>query len=140
MELNRFKYLLADGRLSRRQINQILASVGVATVSVPLTGNWAHADTNHNATLRSIPYPRESGKKYANHCRFFRPRCRPGCRSVVQNRIPDHQTDRKVFRRIRCRNFGGISTVSYRPSILGRTLRALKRCSRCQGRGIYRTE
>ena len=46
MELNRFKDMLADGKLSRRQINQILASVGVATVSIPLIGNWAHADTN----------------------------------------------------------------------------------------------
>jgi spermidine/putrescine-binding protein len=48
MELNRFKDMLADGKLSRRQINQILASVGIATVSVPLTGNWTHADTNLN--------------------------------------------------------------------------------------------
>ncbi len=46
MELNRFKDLLADGRLNRRQINQILASVGVATVSVPLIGNRAHAESN----------------------------------------------------------------------------------------------
>ncbi|MEX0809074.1 MAG: extracellular solute-binding protein [Dongiaceae bacterium] len=46
MELNRFKGMLADGKLSRRQINKILASVGIATVSVPLTGNWARADTN----------------------------------------------------------------------------------------------
>ena len=36
------------GKLSRRRVNQILASVGIATVSVPLTGNWAHADTNLN--------------------------------------------------------------------------------------------
>lgn len=48
MELNRFKDMLAEGILSRRQVNQILASVGIATVSVPLTGNWAHADTNLN--------------------------------------------------------------------------------------------
>ena len=48
MELNRFKDMLAVGKLSRRRVNQILASVGIATVSVPLTGNWAHADTNLN--------------------------------------------------------------------------------------------
>ncbi len=46
MELNRFKDMLADGQLNRRQINQILVSVGIATVSVPLIGNWAHAATN----------------------------------------------------------------------------------------------
>ena len=46
MELSQFKDMLAEGKLNRRQVNQILASVGVATVSVPLTGNWAHAATN----------------------------------------------------------------------------------------------
>ncbi len=46
MELNRFKDMLADGQLNRRQINQILASVGVATVSVPMIGNRAHAESN----------------------------------------------------------------------------------------------
>ena len=46
MELNQFKDLLAGGKLNRRQVNQILASVGIATVSVPLTGNLAQAATN----------------------------------------------------------------------------------------------
>ena len=35
MELNRFKDMLADGQPGRRQINQILPSVGIATVSIP---------------------------------------------------------------------------------------------------------
>jgi len=46
MELNQFKDMLAAGQLNRRQVNQVLASVGVATVSVPLIGNLAEAETN----------------------------------------------------------------------------------------------
>jgi len=38
--------MLADGKLSRRQINQVLASVGIASLSIPLTGKWVRADTN----------------------------------------------------------------------------------------------
>lgn len=46
VELNQFKDLLADGKLNRRQINQILATVGIATVTVPVAGDWAQAATN----------------------------------------------------------------------------------------------
>ena len=32
--------------MTRREVNRVLASVGIATVTVPLGGNWAHAETN----------------------------------------------------------------------------------------------
>ncbi len=46
MELSEFKDRLGEGKMTRREVNRVLASVGIATVSVPLTGNWAHAATN----------------------------------------------------------------------------------------------
>ena len=46
MELSEFKDRLGEGRMTRRDVNRVLASVGIATVSLPLTGNWAHAETN----------------------------------------------------------------------------------------------
>ena len=46
MELSEFKDRLGEGRMTRRDVNRVLASVGIATVSVPLAGNWAHAETN----------------------------------------------------------------------------------------------
>jgi spermidine/putrescine-binding protein len=41
MELGRFKGLLAEGKLDRRAVNRVLASVGVATVALPLKAGLA---------------------------------------------------------------------------------------------------
>ncbi|MFP6743176.1 MAG: extracellular solute-binding protein, partial [Alphaproteobacteria bacterium] len=46
MELSKFKDMLAGGQLNRRQINQVLATIGIATVTVPVAGNWAQAASN----------------------------------------------------------------------------------------------
>lgn len=43
VELSEFKDLLASGSLTRRQVHRILASVGVATVTVPIIGRRAMA-------------------------------------------------------------------------------------------------
>jgi spermidine/putrescine transport system substrate-binding protein len=45
MELSEFKDRLAAGTLTRRQIGKVLASVGVASVALPLTRTPAAADT-----------------------------------------------------------------------------------------------
>lgn len=44
MDINAFKDRLAAGRLSRRELNRVLASVGLATVTVPLGSRVARAD------------------------------------------------------------------------------------------------
>jgi len=43
MELSKFKDCLASGSLTRRQINKVLASVGLVTVSMPVVRNAAQA-------------------------------------------------------------------------------------------------
>jgi len=46
IELSEFKALLASGSLTRRQVHQALAAVGVATVSLPLVGRPARAESS----------------------------------------------------------------------------------------------
>jgi spermidine/putrescine-binding protein len=66
MELSEFKSALSSGRLTRRQIQQALAAVGVATVSIPLFANRAAAETSIEVFTWSVYAVPELHGSYIN--------------------------------------------------------------------------